>query len=38
MKLVPCPYIQRIGTTTRYKTTIETTIESDYTLPLDATI
>lgn len=35
MKLVPCPYIQQIGTTTRYKTSIETQIQSEYTLPLD---
>ncbi|VVC32091.1 Hypothetical protein CINCED_3A001968 [Cinara cedri] len=38
MKLVPCPYIQQIGTTTRYKTTIETKIQPAYTLPLDTTI
>lgn len=37
MKLVPCPYIHKIGTTTHFKTSIETRIQSEYTLPLDAT-
>lgn len=38
MKLVPCPYIQQIGTTKRFKTSIETKIQSECTLPLDITI
>ncbi|KAF0764006.1 ACYPI008378 protein [Aphis craccivora] len=38
MKLVPCPYIQQIGTTKRFKTSIETKIQSECTLPLDTTI
>lgn len=35
MKLVACPYIQQIGTTKRFKTSIETKILSEFTLPLD---
>jgi len=38
MKLVPCPYIQQIGTTKHFKTSIETKIQSEYTLPLNITI
>lgn len=38
MKLVPCPYIQQIGITKRFKTSIETRIESEYTVPLDNSI
>lgn len=38
MKLVACPYIQQIGTSKRFKTLIETKIQSEYILPLDTTI
>lgn len=38
MKLVPCPYIQQIGTTSRFKTSIETRIQSEFILPLETTI
>ncbi|KAL5240948.1 hypothetical protein ACI65C_008358 [Semiaphis heraclei] len=38
MKLVACPYIQQIGTTKRFKTSIETQIQSEFTLPLDTSI
>lgn len=38
MKLVPCPYIQQIGTTTRFKTSIETRIQTDYIVPLETAI
>lgn len=34
MKLVPCPYVQKIGVTRRFKTSIETKIQPEYTLSL----